>query len=194
MRGWKGRKAQMALINCPECGSQVSDSAGACPNCGHPMQGNKPSKSKASKLKTGAIVNVIGGLGWLLMIAYILLRPSTDSTESKSSSSGGFHLTVSVSSNSFINIDDLTRILMVGSIILITVISLVILFIKRPTRKPMLVTCSVLLALAIISLISVFMSFGALTFVCGLWLFFWGTYLQVIGSIICISGALKLDD
>ena len=190
MRGSKGRKTQMALINCPECGSQVSDSAGACPNCGHPLRGNKPSKSKAAKLKTGAIVNVIGGLGWLLMFAYLCMRPSTTSNESKSSSS----VTVSVSGESIGHADGLATLLMIASIILITVISLAILFIKRPTRKPMLVTCSALLALAIISLISALMLFSPLTFVCGLWLFFWGTYLQVIGSIICISGALKLDD
>lgn len=28
----------MALINCPECGKEVSDKAGACPNCGYPIQ------------------------------------------------------------------------------------------------------------------------------------------------------------
>lgn len=27
----------MALINCPDCGKEVSTSAVACPNCGHPM-------------------------------------------------------------------------------------------------------------------------------------------------------------
>jgi DNA-directed RNA polymerase subunit RPC12/RpoP len=27
----------MALINCPECGKQISDKALACPNCGNPM-------------------------------------------------------------------------------------------------------------------------------------------------------------
>lgn len=27
----------MALINCPECGKEVSTSAVACPNCGHPL-------------------------------------------------------------------------------------------------------------------------------------------------------------
>jgi hypothetical protein len=30
----------MALINCPECGTQVSDKAISCPKCGHPM--NEP--------------------------------------------------------------------------------------------------------------------------------------------------------
>ncbi len=27
----------MALINCPECGKEVSNTAVACPNCGHPL-------------------------------------------------------------------------------------------------------------------------------------------------------------
>jgi len=27
----------MALIKCPECGRDVSDSASSCPNCGHPI-------------------------------------------------------------------------------------------------------------------------------------------------------------
>lgn len=33
----------MSMIKCPECGKEISDSAKACPNCGHPM---KPKKSK----------------------------------------------------------------------------------------------------------------------------------------------------
>lgn len=28
----------MALINCPECGKEISDKAHACPNCGNPMK------------------------------------------------------------------------------------------------------------------------------------------------------------
>ena len=28
----------MALINCPECGKQISDKAPACPNCGYPLE------------------------------------------------------------------------------------------------------------------------------------------------------------
>ena len=36
----------MALIQCPECGQQISDKANACPNCGCPIsnqqQGNTP--------------------------------------------------------------------------------------------------------------------------------------------------------
>lgn len=34
----------MALIECYECGKQVSDSAAACPNCGAPVKQNLSSK------------------------------------------------------------------------------------------------------------------------------------------------------
>lgn len=30
----------MALINCPECGKEISDKANACPNCGYPINLN----------------------------------------------------------------------------------------------------------------------------------------------------------
>lgn len=30
----------MALINCPECNSQISDKANSCPNCGYPLPNN----------------------------------------------------------------------------------------------------------------------------------------------------------
>jgi len=33
----------MALIKCPECGRDISDSAVSCPNCGHPI--NKDNKT-----------------------------------------------------------------------------------------------------------------------------------------------------
>ena len=35
----------MALINCPECGKEVSDKAGTCPNCGYPLKKNKGTPS-----------------------------------------------------------------------------------------------------------------------------------------------------
>ncbi len=36
----------MALINCPECGKEISDKANACPNCGCPInETNQPSST-----------------------------------------------------------------------------------------------------------------------------------------------------
>lgn len=36
----------MALINCPECGKEISDKAASCPNCGFPVKVNKASENE----------------------------------------------------------------------------------------------------------------------------------------------------
>jgi hypothetical protein len=63
----------MALISCAECGREVSDKAGACPNCGAPIQdesrqatpivaSNDPPSNAASALGIAAVVLAIGGV------------------------------------------------------------------------------------------------------------------------------------
>lgn len=37
----------MALINCPECGSDVSDQAESCPSCGHPLESEQITNTNA---------------------------------------------------------------------------------------------------------------------------------------------------
>lgn len=44
----------MALIKCPECGTEISKSAKTCPKCGHPMVQVKPKK------KHGCLVVILG--------------------------------------------------------------------------------------------------------------------------------------
>ncbi len=39
----------MALINCPECGKQVSDKAEQCPDCGLPINPTNKPKSKPTQ-------------------------------------------------------------------------------------------------------------------------------------------------
>ena len=50
----------MALIECPECGKEVSDKAASCPNCGLPMHASagdaKPEKSNSKELYTIRII------------------------------------------------------------------------------------------------------------------------------------------
>ena len=185
----------MALINCPECGSQVSDSAGACPNCGHPMQGNKPSKSKASKLKTGAIVNVVGGLGYIFVVAVLVILVANYATDA--------HWNVHWS-EAYLNPEWTGGIastetygMMFAStfviLLLVTILSIAILAIKRPKRNAMLVITGVQLVASVVAIAFDLAIFSTYV-ICGAWLFFWGTVVQTIGSIICISGALKLDD
>ena len=42
----------MSLINCPECGKSVSDSAHSCPNCGLPIAGAREAHAAGAPLTT----------------------------------------------------------------------------------------------------------------------------------------------
>ena len=53
----------MALVNCPECKSEVSDQAPNCPKCGFVMA--KPAKKlKAKPIAIGCLVAVILLIAW----------------------------------------------------------------------------------------------------------------------------------
>lgn len=51
----------MALIKCPECGKEISDTVDVCPNCGFSMKKKKYNK----KIIIGAAIVVIGAGGFL---------------------------------------------------------------------------------------------------------------------------------
>lgn len=38
LRRLESRGKDMSLLKCPECGKEVSDKAGVCPNCGFPIE------------------------------------------------------------------------------------------------------------------------------------------------------------
>ena len=47
----------MALINCPECGKEISDEAKSCPNCGKPLKVKR--EIKINKKKLGIVIGII---------------------------------------------------------------------------------------------------------------------------------------
>ena len=67
----------MALINCPECGHQISDNAKNCPNCGFSLKSKhsffKPQFSQYLSLRMGialvlficSLITVFVGIGWM---------------------------------------------------------------------------------------------------------------------------------
>ena len=42
----------MALIKCPECGTEVSDLAESCPKCAYPIAGGGTSQAHSGKIQT----------------------------------------------------------------------------------------------------------------------------------------------
>ena len=73
----------MALINCSECGAEISDKATVCPRCGAPVGEDKESKgsgvkqltttqgtSKSIKLQGAiALTMMIVGMVWIITVA-----------------------------------------------------------------------------------------------------------------------------
>lgn len=50
----------MALIKCPECGKEISDKAGECPNCGYPLEDMRVEKEEvAEEISVEAVDNDI---------------------------------------------------------------------------------------------------------------------------------------
>ena len=61
----------MALIKCPECGSDISDKATSCPNCGY----------RVSKFKEAKKYIVIVAICLLAVIVIAILFNKTDKTQ-----------------------------------------------------------------------------------------------------------------
>jgi len=65
----------MALINCPECGTVVSDKAEKCPKCAHPISYSPPPIHQIQNVEVrskGCFKQTLGvGLAILLIIVVI---------------------------------------------------------------------------------------------------------------------------
>jgi len=67
----------MALVQCPDCGTDVSDAAPACPKCGRPAR-NILGQEKAITVKPQTSCVTIGCLGvFILVIAVIIAHQLT---------------------------------------------------------------------------------------------------------------------
>lgn len=57
----------MALINCPECGTQVSDKAESCPKCSFPINSKT---EKIAKREEGCFLQTLN-IGCVIILALI---------------------------------------------------------------------------------------------------------------------------
>lgn len=72
----------MALINCPECGKEISDRAGKCPHCGCPIGEDTSQKAKEKKPKNKKVIIAISCAIVVLIAAgltvyTLVIRPAT---------------------------------------------------------------------------------------------------------------------
>lgn len=79
----------MALINCPECGKQVSDTAPSCPHCGYQLKGEanmSHTQISKPKKKNSALTTILVVIAIILFIIYVVSSMGGGSNSNKSSS------------------------------------------------------------------------------------------------------------
>jgi len=78
----------MAIVKCPECGKDVSDSAVSCPNCGKPLQysSKAPLEPAPQKKKSGTLKKILIGIA-VIFVGLIALGIIVGD-DKKASSSG----------------------------------------------------------------------------------------------------------
>lgn len=76
----------MALIQCPECGREISDKVKACPHCGYPLQEHNENEDREQKVeitavnlksknpeKTKKLLLIVGGIAIIAIIAFAVI-------------------------------------------------------------------------------------------------------------------------
>jgi hypothetical protein len=61
----------MALIKCPECSNDVSDTALSCPKCGYGLKSQKPIKVEVEQKSSSS--GIWGTVGCLLAVLILLV-------------------------------------------------------------------------------------------------------------------------
>ena len=146
-----------------------------------PENQNKQPGREHSILKTGALINIVGGAGFLLfgLVAWLgsALGPTKNEAE----------VTVSVDT-AYPTLWNATLVIL----FVITALSIVILVAKIPKKSLRIVSC-VQLALALFNFVASIVIWNV-GICCVAWMFEWAYVLQLIGSIQCLRGIWKLDD
>jgi DNA-directed RNA polymerase subunit RPC12/RpoP len=69
----------MALIACPECNAQVSDSALSCPKCGHPIAAEKGKVTTQQTAKRYKGFQLVGSIAFAVGLVWLFAAPEPGS-------------------------------------------------------------------------------------------------------------------
>lgn len=147
-----------------------------------PENQNKQPGRKHSLLKTGALVNIVGGAGFFLFCVVTRIGDALDPIDKSEG-----YTTVSVEP-AYPNLWIATLVIL----LIITALSIVIL-IAKISKKSLKIVCYAQLALALFNFVASIEMWN-IGICCVAWMFEWVYVLQLIGSIQCLRGIWKLDD
>lgn len=77
----------MALIQCSECGQEISDLANSCPNCGFPLNDQQQNNVRQKTIIAIAIVITLAVLSWVYVLPKFLTNSEMTASENNSSNS-----------------------------------------------------------------------------------------------------------
>lgn len=70
----------MALINCDECGFELSDKASACPKCGNPISSNENNRQTLLVEQTSKDLKLKLIIGMVVVVLGMILSSSVNET------------------------------------------------------------------------------------------------------------------
>lgn len=180
----------MALIRCPECDKEISDSAKVCPNCGHAFSEKKPANPYSkSKLLSAFIINIIA---FVLPIVMVITGKYIDTYKKATEPSPSSDTIVLISIHPEVSEKGIIIAAVIGCVIFVT--GIIIFFIKSGKIKMVLSICY--LAMAIINLVIFFIStcfFVVSTCFLGIVIYVPGI-LQICAGAKYISGAKNYEN
>ena len=171
----------MAMVQCPECGREVSDQAAACPNCGCPLGVTSvaPAKrEKAASLRGGAIIGLVGGLSFIAVLVIATLYPSEPADYTISV--GPAYTTLYAAA-------------FVAIIAAAPVFAVALAFGERLKRKAAMTLSVCAVVLSATGLLGMLMCFNV-ALVCVGWFFLWEPVLELVGSIKMLKNALRYEE
>ena len=65
----------MALVQCTECGREISDQAIACPQCGYPRRRTAPMTRGIKFLLAALVLMLVGMFAFAIVAAWIMRQP-----------------------------------------------------------------------------------------------------------------------
>ena len=83
----------MAMINCPECGENISSQASTCPRCGFPVKTTSNHKTYISKKALYIILVAFVMLPMVLMLFNIAMKPRSLDQIAKIADKNGYDYT-----------------------------------------------------------------------------------------------------
>ena len=66
-----GYDLQMALVRCPDCAREVSDTAPACPGCARPMATPPPPRRGPAWLRAGLLTALVMGVALVVLVLFV---------------------------------------------------------------------------------------------------------------------------